>query len=104
MKRSDWTMLTVYIVGVLIFGATLTVGAQDLTTQLSSFLVGLRSGYVKTPPVLVAALPACAAAVQGASAYVTDGSSVTWGATQTGGGANPTGVVCNGTNWTVVSK
>ena len=103
-RRRKMKVTALWCTAGLVLGWAMPMGAQDLTTQLSLFLSGLRSGYVKTPPVLFASLPACATAIQGAQAFVTDGSSVTWGATQTGGGSSPTGVTCNGTNWTVVSK
>lgn len=75
---------------------------MDLTTQLSSFLKGLLSGYIQLTETTFAKLPSAPSA--GAVAAISDSDSVTWGATVSGGGTDHALIYYDGTNWTVAGK
>ena len=59
------------------------------------------SGYARTVPTTVAALPAAVAGLTGTRAFVTDATVTTFASIVVGGSSNDVPVYCDGTNWRI---
>lgn len=81
--------------GTLVTNGNATIGGS---ATVSGTII---SGYARTVPTTVAALPAAVAGLTGTRAFVTDATVTTFASIVVGGSSNDVPVYCDGTNWRI---